>query len=167
MDKSHGHLLLARWIYFCKFFCYRDYKTFWFSIFVIFPISAYWMVTNFTAFIFIYVFFVFLVLLCSPCWPRIYWLVCWPSLKLQHSSRICLLIAGFRNICHQVFRVTHYLSNSLLFVLLHVCLCPVYVWCSWKSEEGVRSHWTRVPNGCETPCGCWGWTWTLHQSKCS
>lgn len=106
--------------FFYKFFCYRDHKTFWFSIFVMFSISAYWMITNFTAFIFIYLLFVFLVLLCSPCWPRIYRLVCWSSLKLHHSSCICFLIAGITSICHQVFSVTCYLSNSAQGVI-NVC----------------------------------------------
>lgn len=28
--------------------------------------------------------------------------------------------------------------------------------CPQKPEEGVRPHGTRVPDGCEQQCGCWG-----------
>lgn len=60
--------MLARWNYFIRFFYYEDNRTFWFSILVMFPIS----------FSSIYLFFVFLVLLCSPGWPWTYRLHCWP-----------------------------------------------------------------------------------------
>lgn len=31
----------------------------------------------------------------------------------------------------------------------------MHAWCPQRSEEGIRSPGTGVPDNCELPCGCW------------
>lgn len=40
---------------------------------------------------------------------------------------------------------------------LHACMSMhhLHAWCSWRSEEIIRSLGTGVKDGCETLCGCW------------
>lgn len=71
------------------------------------------------------------------------------------SFQVCLAMSGlfYRKRSFKVFFFNLFISLYVWLFCRHVCLC-MYVWCLWKSEEGVRTNRTGIRDNCGLPYGC-------------